>query len=302
MTELNLYPEGDHLVRALVYDDKVRMTAIRSTLTVAEARQIHDLTPMATVALGRFMTGLQLMSLDLKSEEDSLTGIIRCEGPLQGMTVVVNQDASVRGFVLNNALETQLQEEKAAKVDLASAVGNGVLTVIRKQAGAKPYSGSVELISGEIAEDLTYYLATSEQIPTIMGLGVLLDQQGVMHAGGYLIQAMPGAGPEVIDWLERRIGGFPEVTYWLDEQFTPAQILDLFAGREDLRYLEVKPSRYQCTCSRDRMAQALLTLSRVDYAELMDDDGATLHCEFCNQDYHFSSEELKEMAEAAWGE
>ncbi len=300
MSELDLHPEGDYVVRALVFNDLVRMTAVRSTATVAEATRLHGLTPMASVALGRFMTGLQLMSVDLKNEGDSITGIIRSDGPIRGMTAVVEQDTTVRGFVLNNDLETTLRA--SGKLDVASAVGQGVLTVIRKQAGAKPYNGNVELISGEIAEDFTYYLATSEQIPTIMGLGVNCDKSGIRQAGGYLIQAMPGAGPEVIDWLEKRIGGFPDVTYWMEEGFTPAQILDLFAGREDLRYLEVKPTSFRCTCSRERMAEALLTLGRSDFEELMEDDGegATLTCDFCNKHYHFPSAELRRMAAEAW--
>lgn len=298
MTQINLHPDGDYLVRALVYDDQVRMTAIRSTDTVTEAMRIHGLTPMASVALGRFMTGLQLMSLDLKNEGDSITGIIRSDGPIRGMTAIVEQDSRVRGYVINNDLETTLRSP--GKLDVASAVGQGILTVIRKQAGAKPYNGNVELISGEIAEDLTYYLATSEQIPTIMGLGVNCDKNGIRQAGGYLIQAMPGAGPDVIDWLERRIGSFPDVTYWLDEGFTPAQILDLFAGRQDLRYLEVKPTSYHCTCSRERMAEALMTLGRSDFEELLEDDGATLTCEFCNKHYYFPADELRRMAAEAW--
>ena len=219
MNQLDLNPAGDHIVRAMALDGKVRMTAIRSTEMVAEAIRLHGLSPMAAVALGRFMSGLQLLSMDLKNSSDSITGIIRCDGPLGGMTSVVEQDSRVRGFVLAKHLDTQLRSPQ--KFDVAAVVGNGVLTVIREQAGAKPYAGSVELVSGEIAEDLTYYLAISEQIPTILGLGVLLNGDGVKAAGGYLIQVMPEAGPEVLDYLEQRAGGFPDVTFLLEEGFTP---------------------------------------------------------------------------------
>lgn len=294
MNQLDLNPAGDHIVRAMALDGKVRMTAIRSTEMVAEAIRLHGLSPMAAVALGRFMSGLQLLSMDLKNSSDSITGIIRCDGPLGGMTSVVEQDSRVRGFVLAKHLDTQLRSPQ--KFDVAAVVGNGVLTVIREQGGAKPYAGSVELVSGEIAEDLTYYLAISEQIPTILGLGVLLNGDGVKAAGGYLIQVMPEAGPEVLDYLEQRAGGFPDVTFLLEEGFTPAQILDLFAGDENIEYMEVRPSSYACTCSRERMAKALMTLGEADLAELREDgDGANLHCEFCNTNYHFDVEELVQL-------
>lgn len=300
MSDLNLKPEGDHVVRALAMDGRVRLTAIRSTETVSKARLLHGLSPLATVALGRFMSGLQLLAMDLKNDTDQITGILRCAGELGGMTAVADHLTRVRGFVKNPAVPAYFRSPE--KFDVAKAVGEGSLTIIRAQAGAKPYSGTVPLISGEIAEDLTYYLAYSEQIPTILGLGVLCDKDGVRHAGGYLIQPMPEAGDDVLDYLEKRAGGFPNLTFLMEEGFTPAQILDLFMGDPGIQYLEVKPTSYFCPCSKERMAQALTTLQKADLDEIAaDGKGADLHCEFCESLYHFTPEEISEIAAKARG-
>lgn len=298
MEKINLQQEGDHIVRALAMDGRVKLAAIRSTETVQKAVELHNLAPLPAVALGRFMSGLQLMATELKNEDDQITGILRCEGELKGMTAVAQQDASVRGFVLNPQVPSYMKDEH--KFDVARAVGNGTLTVIKAQAGAKPYSGTVPLISGEIAEDLTYYMAYSEQIPTILGLGVLCDKEGVRQAGGFLVQAMPDAEEEVLKRLEERISGFPEVTFWMEQGFSPAQILDAFMGDPDIQYLETTPSCFGCPCSRERMAEALMTLSRKDLEEIKQDGkGAELSCEFCGSTYHFSQEELEAIAAAA---
>lgn len=288
--------DGDHMVRALALDGQVRLTAIRTTDLVSEAREIHDLSPLSTVALGRFMTGLELMAMDLKNETDEITGIIKCEGELGGMTVVVKQNGDVKGFVQNSKLPSYFKEDDAHKFDVHRAVQNGVLTIIKSQAGANPYSGSVHLVSGEIAEDLTYYMASSEQIPTILGLGVLLDSNGVKHSGGYLVQPMPGASEEVLTYLEQRISAFPDVSYLMEEGFNPAQILDLFIGDPEIDYLEVKPVRYQCDCNKDRISRALATLSKNDLDELAEEGkDVEVHCEFCNTDYVFSVDEIRSL-------
>ncbi len=284
------------MVRALALDGQVRLTAIQTTDLVSEARQTHDLSPLSTVALGRFMTGLELMAMDLKNETDEITGIIKCEGELGGMTVVVKQNGDVKGFVQNSKVASYFKEDDAHKFDVHRAVQNGVLTIIKSQAGANPYSGSVHLVSGEIAEDLTYYMASSEQIPTILGLGVLLDSNGVKHSGGYLVQPMPGASEEVLTYLEQRISAFPDVSYLMEEGFNPAQILDLFIGDPEIDYLEVKPVRYQCDCNKDRISRALATLSKNDLDELAEEDkDVEVHCEFCNTDYVFSVDEIRSL-------
>ena len=293
MKKLNLKPEGDHIVRALGLDGQVKMTAIRSTNTVEEARLLHDLSPVATVALGRFMSGLQLISQDLKNDGDIISATLKASGPLKGMTAVANYNATVKGYVENPVVDNTFQRKN--KFDIAAAIGNGSLTVSRKQAGTRPYAGTVELISGEIAEDFTYYLYKSEQIPTIMALGVLLNDEGVLHAGGFLVQALPGCSSESIDYLEERISGFPEITYLLEEGFTPAEILNLFIG-EKIEYLDVKESSFECDCSKERMQDALMTLGATDLEDLSsDEDGIELVCEFCSKKYRFSQTEMQEM-------
>lgn len=293
MNKLNLHPEGDHIVRALGVNSEVRMTAIRSTQTVTAASEAHGLSPIAAVALGRFMSGLQLISQDLKNPGDLLSGKIKSDGPLQGITAVANEDGTVKGYVDNPVVESIFYNDK--KFNVAAAVGNGNLSITRKQAGAKPYTGSVPLISGEIAEDLTYYLYQSEQLPTILALGVLCDENGIKHAGGLMVQAFPGAKDETIDYLEQRIAGFPEISYLMEEGFDPAEILNLFIGA-DIEYLSVKESKFYCDCSKDRMYDALLTLGAEDLLELSEDEsGIELICEFCNKVYNFAQDELKEI-------
>lgn len=294
MDTQNIEKNADHIVRALALDGQVRLTAIRSTDTVETARKTHDLSPVVTVALGRFMTALQLMSVDLKSDSDEITGIIKSDGPIRGLTGVVKANADVKAFAVNTTVESFYQYP--GKFDVSKAIGNGVLTIIKAQAHAKPYSGSVRLISGEIAEDFTYYLASSEQVPSIVGLGVLVDQTGVLHAGGYLVQLMPGATEQCISYLEERIQGFPDLSYLMEEGFSPAQILDLLMGDPEIQYLSEAPSRFSCDCTKDRMVKALSSLPENDLRELMEDEnGIDLTCEFCNQDFHFPVDELEKI-------
>lgn len=294
--DLNLQEKGDHLVRALALDGYVRLTALRSTQTVEAARAAHDLSPLSTVALGRFMGGLQLLSMDLKNEEDSITGTIKSDGDLRGLTAVVKQNADIKGYTINTKVPSYYKEGKESKFDVHRAVGNGVLTIVREQAGAKPYSGSTNLISGEIAEDFTYYMAVSEQIPTVMGLGVLVDAHGVKHAGGYLVQLLPGASDEVITYLENRIAGFPDVTYLMEEGFSPAQILDLLMGDPDIQYLETKSTRFSCDCNHERILSIVHSLSMKDINELREEgNGVDIVCEFCNTTHHVRNEELDEI-------
>ncbi len=294
MSELNLHPEGDHIVQAIGLGGKVKMSAIRATETVREATRLHDLSPIASVALGRFMSGIQLMSTDLKHESDVISASIKSDGPLQGMTAVAKSTGTVKGFV-NQPIVESLMNDKG-KFDVSGAIGNGDLTIIRKQAGAKPYAGTVPLISGEIAEDLTYYLYQSEQIPTIVALGVLCDAEGVKHAGGIFIQTLPdGDDEETINYLEDRISGFPEISYLFEEGFDPAQILNLFIG-EEIQYTNVKETKFECDCSREQMYSALVALSKDDLKELSEDEnGIELVCEFCSSKYHFEQADMQKL-------
>ena len=253
----SLKPAGDHLVVGTAWDGQVRLIAVRTTELVEEARAIHDMSPVSTIALGRFLTGALLLGSDLKTPGDSLTLHLKAEGAIRGMTVIAEEDGSVRGDIMEPL--AQIVVEEGVKPELKQAIGSGMLTVIRDLGLKEPYVGSVELLSGEIGEDLAYYLAHSEQIRSVVALGVKLDRNGVRHAGGLLVQLMPGAGKEVEDYIEVRAKGFPEISYWLEEGFTPAQIQDLFMGEPRIQYHRVKPLRYACDCSRERMARNPMT-------------------------------------------
>jgi len=288
--------QSDYIVRATAYGGHVRALAIRSTALCREALAIHNTSPVATAALGRFLSGSLLLADNLKSAQDTQTTIIRCDGPIHGMTAVCDASGNVRGYCNEPVVENTFNYP--GKLDVGAAVGNGLLTVIRDFGLKEPYIGTVELVSGEIAEDFTYYLAVSEQTPSIMSLGVLLDADGVSHAGGFLVQLMPGAGEELIELMEKRAGGgFPDVTFLLNEGMNPEQILDMFLGDPQIQYLNATRVRFACNCSRDRMERNLLTLGKTQLDELSEDrDGITLECHFCAKKYSFDHESLVKLS------
>lgn len=283
------------MVSALALNGQVRAFACRTTRLCQEAQNIHQMSPMAAVALGRLMTGtLLLTEQGLKNATDTISVVIRSNGPLQGMTVVGTGRQTVRGYCVQPVVETL--HKRPGKLDIGQAVGEGTLTVIKDLGLKEPYMGKVELVSGEIAEDLTYYLASSEQTPSAMGLGVLVDAQGISHAGGFMVQMLPDATEETIQYLETRLGGFPEVTYWMQEGFNPDQILDLLFGDPQIQYFEHKPLSYACTCSRERMEQNLIALGASELFDLAQDpDGINLECHFCSSHYPFSQLQLQKL-------
>jgi len=289
--------DSDYMVTATALDGKVRALAIRSTHLVKEALRIHKTSPVATAALGRFLTGTLFLADTLKSEGDSLTVNLRCDGPLQGMTAVADSHGNVRGYCLEPVVETTYH--RPGKLNVGAAVGNGKLTVVKDFGLKEPYVGQVELISGEIAEDFTYYLASSEQTPSIVSLGVGIDASGVTCAGGFMVQLLPGADEETISYLENRVnGGFPDVTFLLTEGFNPEKILDMFLGDEHISFLQGSPVSYKCNCSRERMERNLLAIGRKDLSELAQDpNGINLECHFCDQRYHFDQEDVRQLLE-----
>jgi len=289
-------PAADYIVRATAYCGQVRALAVRSTSLCREALAIHKTSPVATAALGRFLSGSLLLADNLKSEQDTQTTIIRCDGPLQGMTAVCDSMGNVRGYCNEPVVENTFHYP--GKLNVGAAVGKGILTVIRDLGLKEPYVGSVQLVSGEIAEDFTYYLAVSEQTPSIMSLGVLLDKDGVTQAGGFLVQLMPGAGEDLIERMEKRVeGGFPDVTFLMNEGMNPEQILDMFLGDPGIDYLTATQVQYSCTCSRDRMERNLLTLGKMQLDELSEDPkGISLECHFCDKIYSFDRESLLELS------
>ena len=287
--------DSDYMVVATALSGKVRALAIRSTNLVKEALRIHKTSPVATAALGRFLSGTLLLAETLKGKEDSLTVNIRSDGPLQGMTAVADSKGTVRGYCLEPVVETTYH--RPGKLNVGAAVGNGKLTVVKDFGLREPYVGQVELVSGEIAEDFTYYLASSEQTPSIVSLGVGIDSNGVTCAGGFMIQLLPGADEETISYLEERVnGGFPEVTFLLQEGMNPEKILDMFLGDKDICFLQGREVSYKCNCSRERMERNLMAIGKKDLMELSEDpNGIDLECHFCDQRYHFSKEDVEAL-------
>lgn len=286
---------SDYIVTATALSGKVRALAVRSTELVKEALRIHKTSPVATAALGRFLTGTLFVADTLKGEGDTITANIRSDGPLQGMTAVADSHGNVRGYCLEPVVETTYH--RPGKLNVGAAVGSGKLTVVKDFGLKEPYVGQVELISGEIAEDFTYYFASSEQTPSIVSLGVSLDTNGVTCAGGFMVQLLPGADEETISYLEDRVnGGFPEVSFLLQEGMNPEKILDMFLGDKDIGFLEGRKVAYKCNCSRDRMERNLMAIGKKDLTELsLDPNGIDLECHFCDQRYHFSQEDVKAL-------
>ncbi len=290
----------DYIVRATSFDNQVRATAIRSTNACKKMTTLHNLSPIASAALGRLCSGLLMMSQEIKNENGSISATIHCDGPLKGMTAVCTPQAKVRGYVVEPVVETKYLS--TGKLDVGSAVGKGDLTIIRDSGLGEPYIGQVELLSGEIAEDLAAYYLISEQIPSVVSLGVKMSQEGVTHAGGIMVQMLPGASEELTAYIEQRALGFPEITWLLKEGFTPEQILDLFFGDPDIKYFERVECSYDCNCCEERMIRNLLTIGAKDLEELSEDlQGITLECHFCNKKYHFEQEQVKTFVQKASG-
>ena len=284
----------DHIVRAEVLGGLVKCLCV-STKTVCEtARVMHQMSPAATAALGRFMTGSILISDSMKNPGDTQTTIIRGDGPMEGMTCVTDFGFKVRAYPMEPVVPTEYH--KPGKINVGAAVGKGSLTVVRDIGLKEPYVGVSELVSGEIAEDFAYYLAKSEQTKSIVSLGVLLEKGEVSHAGGLMVQLLPGAGEDEISYLEKRAAGFPEISFLFSEGFTPAQIIDLFMGDPDLVYLDGKEVGFKCNCSRERMLSGLAALGKSDLEEITK-DGKPVEtvCRFCNSKYVFEPDELKNI-------
>ncbi len=287
--------DRDYLVRATALDGHVRAFAIRTTDTVNEALRIHKTSPVATAALGRFITGSLMLAENMKGDDDNQTTIIKSDGPMKGMTCVCDSKGHARAYPIVADVESTYH--KPGKLNVGEAVGKGMLTVIRDIGLREPYVGSVELMTGEIAEDFTYYLASSEQTPSVVALGVQMDGNGVRNAGGLIVQLMPGATEEDIDYIEKRAnGGFPDITFLMDEGFNPEKIIDMFLGDPKVCFLSGSEVSYKCNCSEEKMSRGLATLSRADLEELANDPkGIDIECHFCDRKYHFTSEDVKKL-------
>ena len=291
---------SDHILRAITSDGLVQAAAISSRDLTERARQIHKTLPVATAALGRTLAGASMMGNALKGHGASLTLQIKGSGPLGTILAVSDSDGNVRGYVTNPQTELPLRPD--GKLDVGGAVGQeGSLTVIKDLHMKEPYVGTVNLLGGEIAEDIAAYFVESEQIPTACGLGVLVDRdRSVLRAGGYLIQPLPGAPEGIIDRLEKGIMAAGPVTNLLMENDDPESLLRRVMADFELEILETVPVEYRCYCSRERMTAALVSLGRKQLTELAEDpNGIELTCQFCDSRQRFTPEEIRELLEKA---
>ena len=289
---------SDQLIRAISSDGRVKAVAVSTRDLTERARQIHKTLPVATAALGRALAAASMMGNALKEDGASVTLQIKGGGPLGTLLAVSDNQGNVRGTVDDPQVDLPLRPD--GKLDVGAAVGHeGTLTVIRDLNMKEPYVGSVGLLGGEIAEDLAAYFAESEQIPTACGLGVLVDRdQSVLAAGGYLIQLLPGAGEDVIAKVEGSILAAGPVTALLREDPDPETMLRKALSDFDLEILEKSPIGYRCTCSRERMERALISLGAEELQTMIDEQGhADLTCRFCDNVQHFSREDLEAMVE-----
>ncbi|MEE8885892.1 MAG: Hsp33 family molecular chaperone HslO [Eubacteriales bacterium] len=290
---------GDYIVRGITSDGGIRAFAATTKNLVQEAQDRHDTSPTATAALGRLLTAGAMMGTMLKGADDLVTIMMRGDGPMAGITVTADSYGDVKGFVSNP--QVWLPEKTKGHLDVGGAIGHGVLTVVRDQEFGEPYSSQVNLVSGEIAEDLTYYFATSEQIPSSVGLGVLTGPgKQVRNAGGFIIQLMPGCTDETIDKLEAKLKTVHSITEYLEKGMKPEDILNDILGEFGLEILDTLPTQFYCNCSHERMSKALVTLGKKELNAMIDDGKpVTLSCQFCGRSYTFPVDELKEILKTA---
>jgi len=286
---------NDYIVRATAADSSIRAFAITSRNMVQEARDHHDTSPVITAALGRLLSGAAMMGSMMKGEKDLLTIQIECSGPAKGLTVTADSTGHVKGFPKVPAVDLPLNAQ--GKLDVGGALDLGVMSVIKDLGMKEPYVGQTVLQTGEIAEDLTYYFATSEQVPSAVGLGVLVDREGIVkQAGGFIIQLMPFTPDEVIEKLEKKISEIKSVTEMLEDGDTPERILENVLGEFGLEITDTMPTAFRCDCSKERVSRALATLNRRDMDDLIkDDEPIEVKCQFCNRAYEFTVEDLKAL-------
>ena len=286
---------SDYIVRATAADSQIRAFAITSKEMVEEARRAHDTRPVITAALGRLLSGAAMMGTMMKGDNDLLTIQIQCGGPAKGLTVTADSHGHVKGFPMESQVELPLNAQ--GKLDVGGALGLGVMSVIKDMGLKEPYVGQIALQTGEIAEDLTYYFAVSEQVPSVVGLGVLMNRDNtVRQAGGFIVQLMPFAEEEMISKLEENIKNLSSVTTMLDVGKTPEGMLEVLLSGMDLEITDTLPVEFACNCSKDRVRKALISIGREELQSMID-DGETIevNCHFCNKNYNFTVDELKQM-------
>lgn len=285
---------GDYIVRATAANTQIRAFAASTTELVEQARQRHNTSPVASAALGRLLTGGVMMGSMMKNPTDILTLQVKCGGPIGGLTVTADSQGNVKGYVNNPDV---ILPAKNGKLDVGGALGPGFLNVIKDMGLKEPYSGQTVLQTGEIAEDLTYYFATSEQVPSSVGLGVLMEKDNTVRcAGGFIVQVMPFIEDEVLDRLEKNIQSIQSVTAMLDNGHTPEDMLAQVLEGLDLEIVDTLPAHFSCNCSKERIEKAIISIGKKDIQSMIDDgEDIEVKCHFCNTAYNYTVEELREL-------
>jgi len=286
---------NNHILRATAKNGEIRAFVIESTDMVETARKIHGTSPVATAALGRALTGASMMGSMMKGDDDIMTMLFRGDGPINGVTVTSDSKGNVKGYVGNPNIEMELNY--LGKLDVGGAIGYGTLTVIKDLGLKEPYSGTISLTTSEVAEDLAYYFASSEQVPSAVALGVLVDTDlTVKAAGGFIIQLMPFAEESTIEYLEKKLETTDPVTTMLSNGLTTEDILNTLLGDYDVTILDTIPVDYKCNCSRDKTRRALISIGKDEINSLIaEGKDVEMECHFCNKKYVFTIDDLKEL-------
>lgn len=285
----------DYIVSGMAANEQIRVFACTTRNLVEHARQIHNTSPVITAALGRMLTAATMMGSMLKGEKDVISIQIKSAGPVGGITVATDSSSYVRGYA--EVPDVIIPAKPNGKLDVSGAVGPGTLRVIKDMGLKEPYVGEIDLQTGEIAEDFTYYFAVSEQVPSSVGLGVLMNRDNtVRQAGGFIIQLLPFASDEVIDKLEKNLKDIPSVTTMLDEGDTPEDMLRRVLDGFDIEFTGTRPCGYKCTCSRERLEKVMISLGKKELKSMIDEGKSVeVGCQFCSSKYEFTIEELSDL-------
>lgn len=289
---------SDYIVRATAANAQIRAFAASTTELVEAARVRHATSPVATAALGRLLTGGVMMGSMMKNPTDMLTLQVQCAGPIGGLTVTADSQGNVKGYVHNPDV---MLPPKNGKLDVGGALGAGFLNVIKDMGLKEPYSGQTILQTGEIAEDLTYYFATSEQVPSSVGLGVLMEKDNTVRcAGGFIVQVMPFIEEEVLSRLEQNIARIQSVTAMLDHGHTPEEMLRQVLDGLEVEITDTLPAAFSCNCSKQRIEKAIISVGKKEIQSMIDEgEPIEVKCHFCNTAYRFEVEELRGLLSRA---
>ncbi|MBQ3783544.1 MAG: Hsp33 family molecular chaperone HslO [Lachnospiraceae bacterium] len=286
---------SDYIVRGTAANNQIRVFAATTRDLVEHARAAHNTSPVSTAALGRLLTGGVMMGSMMKGDKDMLTLQIQCSGPITGLTVTADSKGNVKGYAYNP--NVMLPPSEAGKLDVGKALDLGVLSVIKDMGLKEPYMGQTQLVSGEIAEDLTYYFATSEQVPSAVALGVLMEKDNtVKRAGGFIIQLMPFAEDGLAEKLEEKLKNVTSITSLLEKGMSPEDIVEELLGEFGVEFMDTLPAQFYCNCCKERVSKALISVGAKELNEMIQEGKPVeLNCHFCNTNYTFSVEELKEI-------